>query len=106
MRRSLPLTSDEAAALERLGRRLRRARLRRNLTQAQLAERAGVGRLTCIDLERGKPGVGIGALVRYLSVLGYPDRIASLLETDLLGEDLEQIHGRKRAGTSRDVEDF
>ncbi|MBF0374826.1 MAG: helix-turn-helix transcriptional regulator [Alphaproteobacteria bacterium] len=106
MRRSIPLASDEARAVESLGKRLKRARLRRNLTQNDVAERAGVSRLTCIDLEAGKPGVSIAALVRYLSVLGYPDRIAGLLEADPIGEDLEQVHGRKRATARRDVEDF
>lgn len=106
MRRSIPLASDEAAAVEALGKRLKLARLRRNLTQADVADRAGISRLTCIDLEAGKPGVSIAALVRYMSVLGYPDRIAGLLEADPIGEDLEQFHGRKRAGVRRDVEDF
>lgn len=106
MRKSVPLASDEATAVETLGKRLRLARLRRNLTQNEVAERAGISRLTCIDLEGGKPGVSIAGLVRYMSVLGYPDRIAGLLEADPIGEDLEQVHGRKRAGARRDVEDF
>ncbi|MEO0036033.1 MAG: hypothetical protein RLZZ501_2056 [Pseudomonadota bacterium] len=106
MRSPPPLTSDETDAIARLGRGLRRARLRRNLTQAEAAERAGFSRLTCIDLEAGKPGVGIAALLRYLSVLGYSDRIATLMDLDPIGEDLELVHGRKRAGTRRDVEDF
>lgn len=106
MRKSIQLASDEAMAVEILGKRLKLARLRRNLTQNDVAERAGISRLTCIGLEGGKPGVSIAALVRYMSVLGYPDRIAGLLEADPIGEDIEQVHGRKRAGTRRDVEDF
>lgn len=59
-----------------------------------MAERAGFSRLTCIDLEAGKPGVG------------YSDRIATLMDLDPIGENLELVHGRKRAGARRDVEDF
>lgn len=106
MPRSLVLTGDEMAAMARLGRRLRLARLRRNLSQAAAAERCGLARSTYIDLEAGKPGVSIGALVKILAVLGYPERIATLMESDPVGEDLEQVYGRKRAGGHRDLEDF
>ncbi|MCW2244854.1 transcriptional regulator with XRE-family HTH domain [Azospirillum fermentarium] len=100
------LTTDDSDSLERLGRRLRLARLRRNLTQADVADRAGVTRKTYQALEAGRPTAGIGLLVKVLAILGYPGRIASLLETDPIGEDLDDIHGRKRAGRTPDVADF
>jgi hypothetical protein len=57
-------------------------------------------------VENGKPGMSLAALVKVLAVFGYPERIAALLESDPIGEDLEEFHGRKRAGAIRNVADF
>lgn len=100
------LTTDERQALEQLAQRIRRARLRRNLSQVEIAERSGISRSSYLDVEKGNPGVSVAALVKVMAVLGYPQRIASLLESDPIGEDLEEFYGRKRAGGRRDVEDF
>jgi HTH-type transcriptional regulator/antitoxin HipB len=56
--------------LHGLSRSLREARIRRGLSQQQLAEMAGVTRLRVIDIERGSPGVAIGAYVRVAQSLG------------------------------------
>jgi DNA-binding XRE family transcriptional regulator len=55
MRRNLQLTSEETEAVERIGRRVRLARLRRNISQAEMAERIGVSRK---DLCRPRSGRG------------------------------------------------
>ncbi|ARJ65025.1 hypothetical protein WV31_04770 [Magnetospirillum sp. ME-1] len=102
--RKVYLTSTEEEAVETLGRRVRAARLRRNLSQEDLAERAGVTRKTIAALEAGEAGVSVGVLAKALYILGYPDRLAGLLETDPIGEDLET--GRKRAGRSEGVAPF
>jgi transcriptional regulator with XRE-family HTH domain len=60
------LTDD--AALAELGARLARQRVARNLTQADLAERAGVGRATLQRLERGE-SVQVLSLIKVLRVL-------------------------------------
>ncbi|MGQ9366383.1 helix-turn-helix transcriptional regulator [Azospirillum sp. ST 5-10] len=99
MKRPVLLTSDEADAIEHLGRRVRLARLRRNLSQEEMADRIGVTRKTYIAFERGKETVNVGVLVKVLSVFGYTGRLADLLASDPLGEDLEEIHGRKRASS-------
>jgi len=83
--------------LSLLGRRIRLARLRRNLSQDDLAYRTGVTRKTYMALEQGKETVNIGLLAKVLTVLGYPDRLPETLNSDPLGEELEEIHGRKRA---------
>jgi transcriptional regulator with XRE-family HTH domain len=97
MKRPVFLSSPEIDALELLARRLRLARLRRNLTQDEMAERAGVNRKTYIALERGKETVNIGILIKVLAILGYLERLPDMLQSDPLGEELEEIHGRKRA---------
>ena len=46
-------TSPEALA-ERLGQRLKQARLNANLTQTDIAERAGLSRKVVMNAEKGK----------------------------------------------------
>lgn len=58
----------------------------RGLTQAQLADRAGVSRDTIVRLERGDGGVGIETLLRVLRALGVLDNLVRALdpyETDV-----------------------
>lgn len=46
---------SDRAILREIGRRLKKRRLRQNLTQQSLADRAGISRPTISDMERGKP---------------------------------------------------
>lgn len=57
-------------ALERLGRNIRVARLRRRLTQEELAQRVGVSRFVIADVERGKATTGVAAHLGALWALG------------------------------------
>ncbi|GJD92462.1 hypothetical protein BHAOGJBA_6016 [Methylobacterium hispanicum] len=100
------LSGDELESLRLLSERVRLARLRRNLSQAELAERMGVRRLTVVNLEKGRPGVTISTLLKALTVLGYTERLGELLATDPIGEDMEIATGRKRAGSRAGVADF
>lgn len=106
MLRQVVLTGDEMAHLGRLGHRIRLARLRRNLSQGEVAERAGVARKTIAALESGQGTVGLAVLAKTLAILGYPERVANVLESDPLGEELEETHGRKRAGARAQVAEF
>lgn len=106
MSREVLLGGDEREALERLGHRIRLARLRRNLSMEDVAERAGTTRKSIRALETGSSTIGLALLVRVMSILGYPERIPQLLESDPIGEDLESVHGRKRAGGVSGVADF
>lgn len=58
------------SALDRLGQDIRSARLRRRVTVADLAVRAGTSPSTVARLEKGDPGVAIGTLADVLVVLG------------------------------------
>jgi HTH-type transcriptional regulator/antitoxin HipB len=53
-----------------LGALIRDRRLGLCLDQAELAERVGVSRLWINQVERGKPGAGVGLVLRTLMVLG------------------------------------
>lgn len=76
MTRGVILTSGEADSLKRLGERLRAARLRRNLSQEEVAIRMGVTRKVLVGLEAGAPGVSVVALAKIMAVLGYPERLS------------------------------
>jgi transcriptional regulator with XRE-family HTH domain len=52
----------------------------RGLTQAQLADRAGVSRDTLARLERGDGGVSMEKLLRVLRVLGILDSLSAALD--------------------------
>lgn len=60
-----------------LGQQLRAARLRRNLTQEELAARADVSRTAVRALERGS-GSTVRTLVRLLKALGMQDWLKGL----------------------------
>ena len=95
------------AALERLGRDLRGARLRRGIAIADLAVRAGTSASSIARLEKGDPGVGIGTLADVLVVLGLLDRLADLIDIrkdDLglaLAAERQPRRGRSSAATLR-----
>ncbi len=100
------LGTQDAAALKALASRIKTARLKRNLTQNEMAERAGIGRLTYLALEGGNPGVSLATMIRVMNVMGYPEWIEAILQSDPIGDDHLAFSGRKRAGGRRDLEDF
>jgi transcriptional regulator with XRE-family HTH domain len=85
-------------ALARLGQDLRNARLRRNISVADLAVRAGSSASSVTRLEKGDPGVAIGTLADVLVVLGLVERLADLIDVrkDDLGLALSNEHLPKR----------
>lgn len=86
--------------LETLGENLRLARLRRHLSSAIVAERAGISRNTLYELEKGSAGSSISTLFLVLFVLGLEQDILLLAKDDVLGRklaDAELSSTRKRA---------
>ena len=75
--------------LEDLGENLRLARLRRRLSAALLAERAGISRPTLRAIERGEPTVSLGAYASVLFCLGMEQQLAALAQDDELGRKLQ-----------------
>lgn len=64
-------------ALRQLGENLRVARIRRNMTIADVAERIGTGPRAVMDAEKGKPSTGI---VVYAALLWLYDQLFQLDE--------------------------
>jgi DNA-binding XRE family transcriptional regulator len=75
--------------MRELGENIRLARLRRKLSTKQVAERAGIGRTTLYEIERGKPKVSIGSYALVLSVLGLADDLLNIAKDDVLGRKLQ-----------------
>lgn len=75
--------------LETLGEQIRLARLRRDLSSAQISERAGIARGTLIKVEKGEEGVAMGAYFRVLIALGLGQDILLLAKDDELGRKLQ-----------------
>ncbi len=82
------MTSPKATkSLARLGGDVRAARLRRGMAVYDLAVRASTSASTIARLEKGDPGVSIGAFANILLALGLIERLADLfdLRNDALG---------------------
>ena len=75
--------------LQRVGQNLRLARLRRKLSAAKVAERAGISRNTLYLLEKGSPSTSLATLFRVLIVLGLEEDFLLLAKDDELGRKLE-----------------
>ena len=77
--------------LEIFGENIKLARKRRNLTTIQVAERADIGRNTLYLIEKGSPGVSLGAVFNVLRALGLQDDILKLAADDVFGKKLQDI---------------
>ena len=84
MRRSTPLLSSMPFAVEaaakRLGTNLRIARLRRNMSLAEVAERLGVSRHVVAHAEAGKATTSVVIYVGLLWTYGLLDQFAALAD--------------------------
>ena len=85
--------------MQLVGKQIKLARLRRNLSVAQVAERATCSPLTVSRIEKGVPTVAIGIYLRVLYALQLDDDILSLAKDDELGMALQDMNiiPRKRA---------
>ena len=78
-----------------VGEQIRLARLRRNLSIAQVAERATCSPLTVSHIEKGVPTVAIGIYLRGLYALQLDD-ILLLAKEDATGKALQDLSLKKR----------
>ncbi len=81
--------TDESV-LEELGVRLASARLARNLTQAALADRAGVSKRTLERLESGAVATQLSSFLRVCRVLGLVEHFESLVP-EVAASPMEQL---------------
>ena len=77
--------------LDQLGENIKLARKRRKLTTIQVAERAGIDRSTLYQIEKGNPGVSMGAYFNVLRVFGLQEDILKLAADDETGRKLQDL---------------
>ena len=77
--------------LQQVGQNIKMARIRRNLTILELANRVHVDERTISRLEKGDPSINFKNLVTVLMVLGLEDSVFDLADpnADELGRALE-----------------
>lgn len=96
---------SNVAVLQELGRRIRVRRLELDVSQANLAEQAGVSRSSIQQLEAGK-GVRLAAFVRVLRALHALDELDIFLQDHGPSPlQLAMLHGKDRKRASRKNED-
>lgn len=93
--------ATDEAVLSELGGRLAQVRLDRNLTQAQLAEQAGVSKRTVERLESGSVATQLSGFIRVCRVLDVIERF-DMLVPEPVPSPVEQLklRGRKRQRAS------
>lgn len=95
------------AAAQELGGRVKLARVRRRLTQRELAARAGVSYVTMRAVESGNLLTGLGAYLAAIWALGLERELGRLLEPDrdTEGKQLElartPLRARAKKGSTR-----
>ncbi len=86
--------------LAQVGGNIRLARLRRQLSAQQVAERAGITRSTLRQIEKGAAGSSVGNFLQVLIALGLEEDILQLARDDVFGRKLQDARlteTRKRA---------
>ena len=89
MGNKLPRKLDQK--MQTVGEQIKLARLRRNFSVVQVAERATCSPLTVSRIEKGAPTVAIGIYLRVLYALQLDDDILLLAQKDEMGRALQDL---------------
>lgn len=100
----MPAASELTSVIDRqlllqLGERLKHARVKKGLTTTQMAELAGLSRMTLSAVEAGEPSPTMGSYLRVMGVLGVSQDLALLANhgkaiTDSAGAVITVSHAR------------
>lgn len=99
MANNLPRRAEQN--LQIVGEQIRLARLRRDLSIAQIAKRASCSELTVMRVEKGAPTVAIGIYLRILFALGLDDSILFVAKDDEMGHTLQDLDLKHRQRASK-----
>lgn len=84
-----------------VGEQIKLARLRRNLSIAQIAERATCSPLTISRVEKGVATVSMGIYLRVLYALQLEEDILLLAKEDAMGRALQDLQLKQRERASK-----
>ena len=84
-----------------VGEQIKLARLRRDLSIAQVADRATCSQLSVMRVEKGAPTVAIGIYLRVLYALQLDDDILLLAQKDDMGRALQDLALKHRERASK-----
>lgn len=86
-------------SLQKFGRNIKSARLRRRLPMALVAERAGISTKTLASIEKGEAGVSIGNVAAVIYAMGIGTPFSDILDqkNDSFGLMLDEERLPKRA---------
>lgn len=91
-RKSVSVLPQTQEILRQMGEQIKFARLRRKLSSALVAERAGISRATLWNVEKGSPSVAIGIYAAVLHALNNMDKELLLVaKDDELGRKLQDL---------------
>jgi len=86
---------SNSAIIQEIGKRIRNCRLRKKLTQQQLAEKAGISIFTVAQIEKGNP-VSVSMLIASMRVLRLLENLEQLLpEQEISPVDLLALQGKE-----------
>ena len=93
------LLPKQQRMLKEMGNQIKLARLRRDITSQEMAERTSLGRNTIVNIEAGSESVAMGSYFRVLVALGLDNDILKLAKDDILGRKLQDANlmPKKRA---------
>lgn len=100
--------SPDNTVFSELGERIRANRLARNISQEQLADEAGIGRVTLQRIENGSTGTSLRSLIRILRALDLSESLDGLVP-EPRPSPIQQVDDagktRRRASTKRSAAD-
>lgn len=95
-----PNTEDK---LKKMGQRIKKARLRRNISAEMISKQAGIGESTFYAIEHGVSTVSLGAYAAVLSILGLNNDLDLIAVDEEAKKQLyeQNLVKRKRASKQR-----
>ena len=102
-RKTVILEQNTEDKLKKMGQRIKKARLRRNISAEMISKQAGIGESTFYAIEHGVSTVSLGAYAAVLSALGLNDDLDSIAVDEEAKKQLyeQNLVKRKRASKQR-----
>ena len=102
-RKTVILEQNTEDKLKKMGQRIKKARLRRNISAEMISKQAGIGESTFYAIEHGVATVSLGAYAAVLSILGLNNDLDSIAVDEEAKKQLyeQNLVKRKRASKQR-----